>query len=209
MSIVSMDIPVCDACGQPWFPEDPEVRKDIRAVDAARRLKGGYAKGIRCGKCKSFAWDARYQEELKKQARAVHSGPRTKRAQKVVAANEESRNAAGIVANSASELKGPRTIPLPQSTEVQDATEGKSEQVNRPAATRPGAVQLTQTEIARQMGISRQRVSQLQRRADGLCVLCPRKAHPGRARCSKHLKADSKRKKKTSQRAKTGKPILD
>jgi uncharacterized OB-fold protein len=55
---------------------------------------------------------------------------------------------------------------------------------------------LTQAEIGARMGISRQRVSQIQRKLAGYCDRCGRKAAPNRALCAKHLKADRTRKAK-------------
>jgi len=78
MAIQSFKIPICDACGEPWFPSAGLVwrgiraRDDPRAYDAARKADG--QKGLRCGKCKTPHWDTKFLGDGRKIPRSRPNG---------------------------------------------------------------------------------------------------------------------------------------
>ena len=63
MAVRAFTLPVCDQCGEPWFPDKGPMREDIRAFDAKQRALGTAGKPVRCGKCKSPNWDKIFREK--------------------------------------------------------------------------------------------------------------------------------------------------
>ena len=60
-----IELPLCDVCGNTWFPREKAARKDPRAYDAAQRALGAKGKPLRCGMCKSPNWDRDWLKEQK------------------------------------------------------------------------------------------------------------------------------------------------
>jgi hypothetical protein len=78
VALKTFQIPLCDACGKPWFPSEDLVHKGIKArqdprgYDAARKADG--LKGLRCGKCKTPYWDVKFLGDGRKKPRAEANG---------------------------------------------------------------------------------------------------------------------------------------
>jgi hypothetical protein len=64
MALKAYTLPVCDVCGEAWFPEKGPARDDPRAYDQNQRAQG--LPPLRCGKCKSFGWDRIYKGDKRR-----------------------------------------------------------------------------------------------------------------------------------------------
>lgn len=71
MAVVKLNLPKCDRCGEVWLPQKGPARSDPREYDAELRAKG--RTGLRCGKCKSPAWDQNLTGDREKKPRSTEA----------------------------------------------------------------------------------------------------------------------------------------
>lgn len=71
MAVIKMNLPKCNRCGEVWLPQKGPARSDPREYDAELRAKG--RTGLRCGKCKSPAWDQDLTGDREKKPRSTES----------------------------------------------------------------------------------------------------------------------------------------